>query len=148
MRFTLIIALVLTIAFSSCDSENQTSDNSEMLKVQADSLLKRVMNVHDEVMPQTLVLEKLKKNINARLDSAEVDSLSSMEYTALITKIDSAIIGMRDWMHDFEIPADTVGVRKMVDYYLGEIDKMEKVKKLTFEVLPEAEEKLSELDSL
>jgi thioredoxin-related protein len=148
MRTLAIFLLAISIVFSACDSGNQTAENSEMLKNQADSLLKKVMDAHDEVMPQTLVLEKLKKNINARLDSVEVDSISSTEYNALIGKIDSAIIGMRDWMHDFEIPADTVSVRKMVDYYLEEINKMEKVKKLTFEVLPEAEEKLSELDSL
>lgn len=138
--------LSLLLLASSCSPTESTAEKE--LKAEADSLLKELMNIHDEVMPQTMVLENVKKKINARLDSIPLDSIGLESIDNTVNSIDTAIIGMRNWMSGFERPDDTVALRKVVDYYQSEIDKMQKVKNLTDEILPLAKNKLSKLDSL
>lgn len=146
MKNLLSLIAISLILFSCENSENKTSDKD--LKPTADSLLKVVMNVHDDIMPQTLVLEKLKKKINNRLDSAEMDSAMNLTYQNTLSSIDTAIIGMRNWMYNFERPSDSLSIQKVVGYYRSQVNIIEKVKKQTFDILPEAEAKLAELDSL
>ncbi len=143
----LLLLFVISLFILSCESGEQ-ANSSKNLKPVADSLLKEVMNIHDEIMPQTLVLEKLKKKIASRLDSVEIDSVTGLAYENTFNSIDTAIIGMRNWMYNFERPADSISMEDVVKYYQSQIDIMEKVKQQTFEILPQAEAKLSELDSL
>ncbi len=146
MKNTTLI-LLLSILIFSCENTGQ-SDSGQELKPKADSLLKEVMRIHDEVMPQTLVLEKLKKKINLKIDSLELDSAKVLGIQNTVNAMDTAIIGMRDWMYNFEKPADSVSLNNIIQYYESQIDIMEKVKDQTFQIIPEAEDRLSELDSL
>ncbi|QNL21641.1 hypothetical protein HZR84_06720 [Hyphobacterium sp. CCMP332] len=142
-----ILLLVLSIVIFSCENTGQSGSEKD-LKPKADSLLKEVMRIHDEVMPQTLVLEKLKKKLNLKMDSLELDSGMVLGIQNTVNSMDTAIIGMRDWMYNFEKPADSVSLKNIIEYYELQIDIMEKVKNQTFTIMPEAEDKLSELDSI
>jgi hypothetical protein len=139
----LLIAIPLFL-FLSC---TETSDNTEK-EISANDLLKELMSKHDEVMPNTMVLENLKKKIKTGSDSLKMDSLKEMEIAALIQNMDEAIIGMRDWMTNFEKPADSIGVEGIIEYYRSEIKTIEKVKEQTEAVLPKAESALKEIESL
>ena len=45
-------------------------------------------------------------------------------------------------------PADSLSLKNIIEYYESQIDIMEKVKNQTFQIIPKAEDKLSELDSI
>lgn len=146
MKNTILI-LLLSILIFSCENAGQSGSEKD-LKPKADSLLKEVMRIHDEVMPQTLVLEKLKKKLNLKMDSLELDSGMVIGIQNTVNSMDTAIIGMRNWMYNFEKPADSLSLKNVIEYYELQIDIMEKVKNQTFQIIPKAEDKLSELDSI
>jgi hypothetical protein len=143
----LIFASLFFFLFQSCDNIGNDK-NEETLIAKGDSLLKEVMAIHDEVMPKTLVLENLKKKISKRLANPNLDSLSKEDYMQTIQSLDSAIEGMREWMYGFERPSDSLEAEKIIDYYTLEVNKMTKVRKQTFAVLPKAEALLNSSDSL
>lgn len=148
MKINQLILLFFSITILSSCGGNLNSDKSEDLSDKADSLLKVVMNEHDEVMPNTLKLENIKKKIIARMDSVELDSASQARIDVLISRMDTAILGMRDWMNGFERPADSLTAKQVVDYYLLELKKIKNVSDQTFKIMPEAEDELNKKDSL
>ena len=115
MKYLFSILALSGILLFSC--ENSSNEQAEkQLKMKADSLLKELMNAHDEVMPQTLVLENLKKKMLSKMDSMEIDSPALDEIGMTINTMDTAIIGMREWMSAFERPSDTTTLKNVVKY--------------------------------
>ena len=148
MKINNLLTLILPLFILLSCAETQEGNNDESLSDKADSLLKVVMNEHDEVMPNTLKLENLKKKIKAKMDSIEMDSAGIERVNSLFSKMDTAILGMRDWMTGFERPADSLTAKEVVDYYLLELKKIKNVSDQTFKILPEAEKELNKSDSL
>lgn len=138
MKKHLLIALIGLIGFSCASPEEATQ--TEDLKAQADSLLKEVMYVHDEIMPKTLELENFKKKIKTKIQESDLDSIAKDNMMQVINDIDTAVAGMRIWMSDFEIPADSLSKEKVIDYFNEQIEILKEVEKNTFDVLPKAEE--------
>lgn len=99
-----------------------------------DPLYKKVMTIHDEVMPKLSAIHKLKK----KLQNEEVDSLT----LPLISALDKADEGMMIWMSEFDPPSDQpqrkeyltkelISVQVMADKINNSIAEAEKHLKLS-----------------
>ncbi len=99
-----LIYLSITLLFVSCQSVDKKNQEQEQL------LEKEVLNIHDEVMPLTELLEVKQnqiKKITSSLDSIikakpKIDTIQiSKQATQIIQDITIANDAMMNWMHEF-----------------------------------------------
>lgn len=98
MKFTISTFIALMLLLTSCDSLQKVQ------KTEFDTLFAEVMKIHDDVMPETNNLYKLKKiaqeNIAVLPDTSSMIK-ELMDIQLLSDKADDA---MMDWMANFKIP--------------------------------------------
>ena len=99
-----LIYLSITLLLVSCQSVDKKNQEQEQL------LEKEVLNIHDEVMPLTELLEVKQnqiKKITSSLDSIikakpQIDTIQiSKQATQIIQDITNANDAMMNWMHEF-----------------------------------------------
>ena len=89
MKF-LYILIILAALFHSC-KENPNAV-VEALEVE-------VIAIHDEVMPETVTIQKLKR----QLEKMEATSADSLVILSLMKKLDRADDSMMNWMQQYKI---------------------------------------------
>lgn len=108
------ISILLVIVLFSCTSGN--GDDFETLK-------KKVMDAHDEVMPKMGTLRKTAKELTEK-SLGNSDSLMLMESAM---KISTANDNMMNWMRGFD-PNFGESEAEKIDYLKKELVKIEKVR--------------------
>ncbi|MFT4536091.1 MAG: formate dehydrogenase maturation protein FdhE [Saprospiraceae bacterium] len=88
------------------------------------TLEKKVMNVHDEVMPKLGELNKDKKKLQTILANSTDESVKTTLQEA-ITSLEKADEGMMDWMAEYKLPSD---ISSQEVYLKNEMMRITKVK--------------------
>ncbi len=112
-HFLFIILLVLASCKNTGNKENE-------------ALFRKVMEVHDNVMPKTDAIHTLKKNLGASLS---IKSDSSKIFEA-IKSLDDADEAMMVWMADFNSDYITMPKESQAIYLKSELEKITTVKSL------------------
>jgi len=126
----LFIGLIIT---SSCNKsgkhehaeENAPSGNPNQ------ALYEQVMDIHDEVMPKTDEIYKLKKELQDKIaKSPNMVADKKKELDQIIHELDSADDSMMDWMHKFDPLPDSANQEKAREYLENEMERIKKVREL------------------
>ncbi|NUO03043.1 MAG: hypothetical protein HUU01_20735 [Saprospiraceae bacterium] len=97
MRQTAFLFLLLSLAFSACNTEQSAQEK----------LWDEVMAVHDEVMPKMGDLNRLSRDIRAQLDTVPpIDTLQKLQQLDLLIRIEKAEEGMMLWMNELVVLDD------------------------------------------
>jgi len=123
---TLFLSLVVLI---SLQCKDKTPQEAEL-----DKLFDEVMVIHDDVMPKTATIHRLKKKLKKNQQGE-----NTAAFTAVIEQLDIADDGMMQWMQDFEKPKGQP-FEEAKAYYEGEKVKITKVKKEILSAIAVAEE--------
>lgn len=84
----ILICSVLFLSFSCKEEKKSTEESSQM---------KKVMAIHDEVMPKMSTIGKLVGEIKPKVDSTEM----GQDYEVAMKDLQEANRAMMDWMKDF-----------------------------------------------
>lgn len=126
----LIVGLLLSVGCGQKSHEHH--DHEEDAEVEEaggnQALYDEVMKVHDEVMPKTEDIFKLKENLRSKLAETNIVDAQKQELEAGIAKLDSANQSMMDWMHGFNPPPDSLGEERAREYLETEMEKIKKVR--------------------
>jgi hypothetical protein len=120
-----LIGLISLFLLASCANPKQNK---------TDSIDKQIMDTHDEVMPRMGEVLRLRKQIQAKLDSCQTpactDTLNQLSYA--LTKADA---DMMKWMHAYKKPeaSDTT-----LTYLEGQLKEIERVKTQILEGIAQA----------
>jgi Mg2+ and Co2+ transporter CorA len=105
------------------------------------AIYNEVMNVHDEIMPKMEDIYKLKKEIEEKIAaSPDMVMEKKKQLEQVISNLDSASNSMMDWMHKFNPLPDSVDQEQARAYLESEMEKIKKVRDLTYDALEKAKE--------
>ena|SRR2546430_7094369 len=95
------------------------------------ALYDQVMDIHDEVMPKTDEIYRLKKEIQDKVaKSPDMVADRKKELGQIIHELDSADHSMMDWMHKFNPLPDSADQEKAREYLENEMERIKKVREL------------------
>ena len=125
----LIVALVI-IFFASCKVDLSNPDVKKIYD--------EVMYVHDEVMPETSTIHKLRKELK------KLDETDSLTY-ALILELEQADEAMMQWMADFGTfrQMDKEKDEVKIQYLINEKEKIQTVSDDMMSAIAKAQEYLN-----
>lgn len=125
------------ILFLSCEdaSSNQPTLTAAELD-KKNSLVKKVMAVHDEAMPWLDDIHQLKKEIVSRTDSTNSDS-TTLILNQLIFSLDSADEAMMSWMRVYREPNNSVSIDSMEVYLNDQFEKATKMRNYMYSTIEE-----------
>ena len=139
----LVVALFLLAA---CGKSSQHAHHDEGNPDSANpnqALYDQVMGIHDEVMPKSDEIYKLKKEIQDKIASSK--SLSAdkkKELDLIVAELDSADHSMMDWMHKFKPLPDSANQELAREYLENEIERIKNVRELIKSSLQKAKDEL------
>jgi len=140
-KIILALPSLLFMVLVACNNNNTQANNSQESK--ADSLAKEVEEVHNVVMPKSMKIPNLRKEIGRITDSIKKLPPKARDaaapYLAKLDAIDkdlgSAYDRMEDWMKSFgdkldEFSSDStkVTVEQKIQYYTQEKINIDKIK--------------------
>lgn len=129
MKYTISIFIALVLLLSSCDNTQKVE------KAEFDTLFAEVMKIHDDVMPETNNLYKLKKF--AQENVAILPDTSSMIKELMDVQLfsDQADDVMMEWMTNFKIPVSDH--KSKIKYLKNEKIAITKVRELMLSTIYE-----------
>ncbi|MEM7375286.1 MAG: hypothetical protein AAF587_42215 [Bacteroidota bacterium] len=144
----LILFLLLTLLGLACHSSQSdgSEDKADRDSDAVASLLKEVINIHDEVMPEMGKIQKLATDLEKFLETTEEDT-DAKQIHDIIRKLEDANEGMMTWMKEFEPPKSDQEQAVVLEYLNGEKEKVTKVKQDMLGSKEEAEKFLKELSA-
>jgi len=111
-------------------------------KQQEEKLRQEVMAIHDEVMPKTEELFKLRKNLQKLVDSLNLakypDTILGNLAKQLVVKLKQADEAMMDWMHNYNGGSGIYDHEELMNYLSEEKEKIQNVKSLILESIDSA----------
>jgi hypothetical protein len=115
---------------------------------ETDALYKKVMEVHDEIMPKMGDIMKLKKQLKeklAELDTAtEIDRAKIDDIERAIADLDNSHEEMMGWMRQFDRDFEGMVNEEILKYLNDQKGRIEKVGQVTNAALQNAKEQLAE----
>ena len=118
------------------DTDSDSEDNNPNT-----ALYNQVMEVHDEIMPKSDEIYRLKKQIQEKIAASPGMVLEKkQQLEQVISNLDSASNAMMDWMHKFNPLPDSVDQEQARAYLESEMEKIKKVRDLTYDALEKAKE--------
>jgi len=137
--FPFIVIILFATACNNESHEHHTT--TEVPKTQADTLLKEVIEGHDEAMAaQMTKMKAAKEKVSHAIDSLE--KLSGAAASALKTQLNAALLKLNDadaamnkWMEDFNYDSAKNNIEERVKYLAEEKLKVGNVKNMIFESL-------------
>ena len=140
MKSKISLILIALFFITSCGDKK---DNAK------DELLKKVMAVHDEIMPKLGDLMEYKKQLNAKIE--ELMQAGPEENEDQIAKLQKGVEdlensheGMMNWMHEFDRKFDSEVQDEVIAYMNDQMTKIEKVGRMTNTAIANAKELLEE----
>jgi hypothetical protein len=141
-----LIAVFLIFSCSTSERESDSAaDDLTPEQQEVSDLEDRVIEVHDEVMPQLGTLVSLKEQLEAKnkelASSGDAGAKDQVIINSLVIEnLDQAHEGMMDWMRKFE-PVDLEGDPEAnVKYLQQELDKISSVKQQVNNAISGAED--------
>lgn len=119
--------LLIVLLFAHCKDKTPQ-------EIELDKLFDEVMTIHDNVMPKTAVIHRLKKKLK---NQTTEDNLAPV--TMAIKQLDNADEGMMEWMADFKKPKGK-SFQEAKSYLNSEKEKISVVKKDILSAIAVAEE--------
>jgi hypothetical protein len=127
---------------SSCAQSNKHEDHNHEATGSDNPnqpLYDQVMDIHDEVMPRSEDIYQLKKELQEKIASTpDLIAEKKKELEMMIAELDSADQSMMDWMHHFRPLPDSADQEKAREYLESEMEKIKKVRDLTYESIEKA----------
>lgn len=118
-------------------------------KEKEEHLRREVMSIHDEVMPRTEDLYRLRKKIQAVLDSLDTqpitDTLLRHKGRQLIFMLRSADDSMMHWMHNYNGGAGLYEHEELMNYLNEEKQKILAVRQAIYTAIDSAQAFLKKL---
>lgn len=140
MKSTISLILIAFLLITSCSDKK---DNTQ------EDLLKKVMAVHDEIMPKMGDIMKYKKQLKAKID--ELSEAGAEENAGQIAKLKKGVEdlensheGMMNWMHEFDRNFESEVQDEVIAYMKDQMTKIESVGKMTNTAIANAKELLAE----
>lgn len=127
LKTVILALLVAPLIFAQC--KDKTPEEAAL-----DKLFDEVMVIHDDVMPKTATIHRLKKKLKKQVNDDNIAPI-----TMVIKQLDAADEGMMQWMENFKRPKE-VSFETAQAYLNGEKDKITKVKKDILSAISVAEE--------
>ena len=141
----LSFASLLVVCFMVAGCGKSHTHNHEHMHTAGDStndaLKDMVLSIHDEVMAKGQNLYTLKKKLLdtiAHTTGMAAERKAALQ--ALIASLDSADNAMLDWMHHFDPDRDSTDQEKRREYFETEMERINKIKEQTDEVIEKAKE--------
>jgi hypothetical protein len=129
MKKTFALCL-LTVALVLCQCGQKKADEDPNK-----ALYNRVMDIHDEVMPNMGELNRLKRELTRKIEnSPDLVEGKRREIEETILLVDSASRAMMVWMREFN-PEDYSDKEELKDYLKSEMKRMQEVKDLMLDAL-------------
>lgn len=123
----------------SSENQRQAQDEPEANDVTAAEYEKKVMEVHDRVMPEMGTLGKKAAQLR---EIADRDSVAPGAYLEGSLELTRAKDAMMEWMRQFDVPADSADYIQ-INYLKQELKKMEDIEKQTEQALQKADSLLA-----
>jgi len=138
---TLILSSLLLAACGKSSHHDQPEEASTDSPNQA--LYEQVMEVHDEVMPKTDEIYKLKKGLQDKIvNTPNIVADKKRQLDQMIAELDSADHSMMDWMHHFNPLPDSANQETAREYLENEMEKIKKVRELINTSIQKAKEEV------
>jgi len=136
-----IIPIFLTVLIFSASCGDKKNNLQE-------ELLKKVMEVHDELMPKMGNIMKYKKQLKTKVDELveagqEENEVKIAELQKAIENLENSHEGMMNWMHGFDRNFESEVQEEVMEYLKDQMTKIEDVAKTTNTALKNAEELLA-----
>ena len=126
----LLLGLIITISCNKSGKGEHAEENAPSGNPNQ-ALYEQVMDIHDEVMPKTDEIYKLKKELQDKITkSPDMTADKKKELDMILLELDSADDSMMDWMHKFNPLPDTANQEKAREYLENEMEKIKKVREL------------------
>ena len=140
MKVTIYFVLTALFFITSCGDRKDTEQ---------DQLLKKVMEVHDEIMPKMSDLMKYTKQLKAQIDelteAGDVENKDKIEeLKKAVQDLENSHDGMMSWMREFDRNFEGKVQEEVMEYLNDQMTKIETVGLQTNEALKNAEKLLSE----
>lgn len=131
MRLLLPLAFVAVMAAcNNPETTTETTEETEKLSA-SDSLLKEVIKGHDVAMPKMFKLERLQKELSAKIDSLKKSSGDKTKIDLLedvVKKLNSADAEMHSWMDGFSYDTLKDNEQQRLIYLKGQLESVNKMK--------------------
>ena len=143
--YFLLLSLFFFAACGNKGTEHSGHDNHGTDPSDGDNpntaLYNEVMEVHDEIMPKMEDIYKLKKEIQEQIaNSPDIVAEKKQQLEQVVSNLDSASNSMMDWMHRFNPLPDSIDQEQARAYLESEMEKIKKVRDLTYDALEKAKE--------
>jgi len=144
MKTKLFLVVFAFLVIGSCGQQSESNhNNEEMSNSEEDqsnqALYDKVMEVHDEVMPQMNDIYKLKKQLQEEItNSKDLVDDRKKKLESLVFTLDSANNAMMNWMRKFEPPSDTLSLEDARIYLEEQMTKINGVKAAMQEAIDKA----------
>ena len=116
----------LVLLLLSCSNPEKPNESPEV--AEQNTQWRKVMDIHDEVMPKTSQINKTARELRAVISQ---DSSQTEQLLPVITALDQAEEGMMEWMYAFK-PLnrlrDSLDHKAIMKYLLEEEVRIQKVK--------------------
>ncbi|NJN42000.1 MAG: hypothetical protein HC811_07050 [Flammeovirgaceae bacterium] len=144
MNTKIYLLAMFVFLLASCGKTTESANNDDMNGNEEDSsnqaLYEKVMDIHDEVMPQMNDIYKLKKQLQEEItNSKDMVEDRKKRLESLVFTLDSANNAMMDWMRKFE-PPDTLSVEDARAYLEDQMEKINGVKSAMLEAIEKAKQ--------
>ena len=107
------------------------------------ALYDQVMDIHNEVMPKSDEIYKLKKELQDKIASTpNLVADKKKQLDQIISELDSADHSMMDWMHKFKPLPDSTNQEAAREYLENEMERIKKVRELINGSLQKAKDEL------
>jgi len=138
MKSITYIFFPLLLLIFGCQSKN------EKQKIEFDALFAEVMKIHDDVMPETNNLYKLKKFAQENIDVLPDTSIYIAQLREVQLNTEKADEVMMEWMEEFSVPNSTHADK--MKYLRDELVAIEEVRKTMLSVLYEGKKVIRSTD--
>jgi hypothetical protein len=118
------------------DEEEPESSNPNQ------ALYDQVMDIHNEVMPKSDEIYKLKKEAQEKASAPNIAADKKKQLEQIIAELDSADHSMMDWMHQFKPLPDSANQELAREYLENEMDRIKRVRELINGSLQKAKDEL------
>lgn len=129
--------IALLISVSCCEQKKNAKDE----------IYKKVMAVHDEIMPKIGPIMNYKKQLNEKIDGyiengVEANADKIIELENAVENLVNSHEEMMNWMHEFDNDFEGMVEKEVMDYLNDQMEKIEHVGKVTNNALKNAEKLL------
>ena len=127
-NFVQLSSILLLFTLVACQNSGPASQQS----LEEEKLHKKILAIHDEVMPRMGEINKLRKKLVESLDAGTFKSEEDIKAAKeAVQYLENADEGMMQWMHDYKKPSELQkdkSPEEVMAWLKEEYKKVEKVK--------------------